>query len=71
MEHPVNIAVRYIATYEPGIDKIRENRCPIGEDYPMACAVCQFGHMLECHYPMNCQEANCAHYQVGSQEELS
>jgi len=57
-------------TYEPGIDKIKEGRCPIHADYPMACTFCQFGHILECHHPMNCQEANCSHYQVNSQEEL-
>ncbi len=22
---------------------------------------CQFGHLTECHYPMNCREAECSH----------
>ena len=28
----------------------------------MAAMFCPFGHMLECHYPMFCEEAQCAHF---------
>ena len=29
----------------------------------MAAFFCPTGHMLECHYPMTCSEAECEHYQ--------
>lgn len=29
----------------------------------MAAMFCATGHMLECHYPMSCSEADCGHYQ--------
>lgn len=25
--------------------------------------LCRFGHMLECHYPLTCEQANCSHVQ--------
>ena len=25
---------------------------------------CMTGHLLECHYPQSCEEANCSHYQA-------
>ena len=28
-----------------------------------AAFFCMTGHMLECHYPMSCQEAECSHYE--------
>lgn len=33
-------------------------RCPS----VMATLLCPTGHLLECHYPMRCQEAQCSHY---------
>lgn len=38
-------------------------------DNPMAAMFCPFGHMLECHYPMNCVDANCSHLQRYRSEE--
>lgn len=32
---------------------------------PMAAMFCGYGHMTECHYPMNCAKAQCAHYKAG------
>ena len=32
-------------------------RCENG----MAAMFCPFGHLTECHYPMNCCEARCTH----------
>jgi hypothetical protein len=32
-------------------------RCENG----MAAMCCPSGHLTECHYPMNCREARCAH----------
>lgn len=31
---------------------------------PMAAMFCMTGHMLECHYPMSCSEAECSHWAV-------
>lgn len=31
------------------------------QNTPMACMLCQFGHMTECHYPLDCEEAQCSH----------
>lgn len=28
----------------------------------MQAMFCPFGHMLECHYPKTCEQANCDHY---------
>lgn len=28
---------------------------------PMATFFCLTGHLLECHYPLNCREARCGH----------
>lgn len=30
---------------------------------PLAAMFCPYGHMLECHYPVNCETANCSHFQ--------
>lgn len=35
----------------------------------IASLFCQTGHMLECHYPMSCKEAQCSHYQASLLEE--
>ena len=47
--------------YPTGVDVIQSGRCPIGAFSPMACMFCQCGHMLECHYPYDCETAQCAH----------
>lgn len=31
------------------------------KDNPMKAFWCQTGHMLECHYPYDCQTAACSH----------
>lgn len=43
---------------------------PICQCYPnmMSCMFCPYGHMLECHYPMTCEEAECDHYQIETNE---
>lgn len=30
---------------------------------PLQATFCMHGHMLECHTPMTCQEAQCQHYE--------
>jgi len=46
-----------------GITKIANGECLTGATNPMACTFCPYGHMLECHYPLSCEEAKCSHYQ--------
>ena len=29
---------------------------------PMRCMFCPYGHMLDCHHPFTCDEAECSHY---------
>lgn len=38
---------------------------------PLAALLCLTGHMLECHYPLTCEQANCSHFQrrEGTQEK--
>ena len=55
--------------YESGKAKIDSGRCPIGASNVVACMFCTFGHMLECHHPLNCREANCEHWQARTAEE--
>ncbi len=47
-----------------GINKILRGECPAGAVSPMACMFCHYGHMLECHYPLTCEEAQCSHWQA-------
>lgn len=47
--------------YEPGIVKIKTGTCQIGAKSPIACQFCNFGHMLECHFPHDCATAECQH----------
>lgn len=40
---------------------------------PMAAFFCQYGHMLECHYPYGCRTAACSHlrrYDFSEEEVL-
>lgn len=29
---------------------------------PLEAMACPWGHMTECHYPMDCEEAQCSHF---------
>jgi len=51
--------------YPSGIELIERGKCPIEAIQPIACMFCNFGHMTECHYPLNCEEAICSHYYQG------
>jgi hypothetical protein len=46
-----------------GIGKTSRGECERGGTSPMACMLCPYGHMLECHYPLTCEEARCSHYE--------
>ena len=48
-----------MARYRPGVELIKEGRCPIRATTEYSCWVCVFGHPLECHYPELCLEAGC------------
>lgn len=37
---------------------------------PVAAMFCPYGHMLECHYPMTCEEAECEHYKRDIEAEM-
>lgn len=39
--------------------------CPMNDNErvpPMRCMFCPYGHMIECHHPFTCDEAECSHY---------
>lgn len=46
-----------------GIGRINRGECPIHAVNTMACMFCPWGHMLHCHYPFTCEEADCGHYE--------
>lgn len=46
-----------------GATKTLTGTCPLGQNNPMACIFCSYGHITECHYPHTCKEAECSHYQ--------
>ena len=37
---------------------------------PMNAMACPFGHMLECHYPKDCREAQCEHFLRSADEDF-
>lgn len=45
--------------YPRGFDLIREGTCPIGAHTSVACQLCDYGHVLECHHPHDCATAKC------------
>ena len=47
--------------FPTGIGKVERGGCELGADSLMACMFCSYGHMLECHYPLTCEEARCSH----------
>lgn len=58
----------YKPRFESGIQKIEEGRCPVKAVNPIACMFCPYGHMLECHWPMTCADAECGHYLAEAEE---
>lgn len=47
-----------------GVWRTQNGKCPRGDLTPMACMFCPYGHMLECHHPYTCEEAECSHYRA-------
>lgn len=54
----------HIDKYPPGFLKIRYGRCERKATTEAACMFCHGGHMLECHFPKTCEEANCSHLEA-------
>lgn len=52
-----------MADYPTGVARVESGDCPLGAFTPMGCMFCPYGHALECHYPYECEEAACSHYQ--------
>ncbi len=46
-----------------GVARVERGDCPLGAHSIMGCMFCSVGHMLECHHPHSCEEANCSHNQ--------
>lgn len=47
-----------------GIGRIDRGECPEHYISPGACMFCPYGHMLECHHPHTCEEAECSHQAI-------
>ena len=48
-----------------------ENQICRCKDNPFKAALCEHGHMMECHYPYTCRTAGCCHlskYDISSEE---
>lgn len=52
-----------------GIGKIDRGECPFKHASPAACLPCIYGHLLDCHYPKTCMEAECSHYKETTNAE--
>ena len=52
------------AQYPTGVGQIDRDDCPLYVYTPTGCMFCEYGHMLECHYPWDCETANCSYYLV-------
>jgi hypothetical protein len=57
--------------FPTGIGRIDRGECPLGGLNPMECMFCSYGHMLECHYPYTCEEAQCSHWEREMDEEAN
>jgi hypothetical protein len=49
--------------YPKGYELANAGKCPNGFTNALACIMCPFGHLTECHSPMSCEEAQCGHWQ--------
>ena len=48
--------------YPAAPDVIKACACPLNNSILIACFVCNWGHLTECHAPQTCAEAQCSHY---------
>jgi hypothetical protein len=56
--------------YPRGMDLIARGECPRRAVHGAACMFCQCGHLLECHYPKTCEDADCDHHRAFSEGGL-
>ena len=66
MDDDTRATIKEIEEQSPfptGIGKIERGECCRGFLTPIACMFCPNGHMLECHFPHTCEEAQCSHYE--------
>jgi len=54
-------------TYYPPPEKNPKCICPTIQ----AAFFCMTGHMLECHYPLTCAEAECDHWKLAMAAEAA
>ncbi len=47
--------------YPTGMGRVDRGECPIHAWTPERCRLCEYGHMMCCHWPMTCGEADCGH----------
>jgi hypothetical protein len=55
--------------FPTGIGKIERGECPRGGVSSAGCTLCPYGHIIECHHPMTCEEARCGKYQYEMEVE--
>lgn len=48
-----------MSKYPSSVDLIAQGKAPCRAISPVSCMFCNEGHMLECHYGMDCYEAQC------------
>lgn len=48
--------------FPTALDVIGAGECPRKAETPVACFLCSWGHITECHAPQTCAEAKCGHY---------
>jgi len=56
--------------FPTGIGRIDRGECPLGAVGPIWCTFCSYGHILCCHFPYSCEEAECSHYQQEMEAEF-
>ncbi len=47
--------------FPTGVGRIDRGECPRDATTAVTCMFCLSGHLLECHYPRSCEEAECSH----------
>lgn len=52
-----------------GIGRIERGECPTDGRNAIACQFCLYGHMLHCHHPHTCRQAECGHYLAETEAE--
>lgn len=49
--------------YPTGLDVQQAGQCPMHGKGPLACSLCPFGHLTECHAPDRCEIARCSRWE--------